>query len=445
MTPLGAGIRANQMPLPGWHVGGRSAHRSAMGGAVSRERIASEPQARPVTRLGLPGAPGPIRERACRARRGRKRLWLRGWRRRRRRRPGWGGGRRPGARVPATAGVSELLPALLDSVRAFAIPMPTRFRGITVREGALIEGRPGGASSPRSPSTGRASRPAGWPARSRRPHHRVARPGPGQRAGQRHRACGRAGTGPRHCGRVRLPHGQGPGRRAGPARRRGPGAGRGRAGRAGPGGPDPGGRQRRLDCGRGGPPAARAGPVRPGVRRAALRHPGRAGRTAPAHGRAAGRGRVHPAGRGPAEGPRRGRGGHRRAQGRAAGRGSRRAGDRRGLRPAGGGVQRGRVLGRAGRRGGAGRGPARAALRLRPGHDEPAGRRRDRRSAGPSGRGAAQVRAATPDPARLAAFETDPGPWRARISAAARFLGAQFPGAQVPEAQFPGAPFPGAR
>jgi len=50
---------------------------------------------------------------------------------------------RPGARVPATAGVSELLPALLDSVRAFAIPMPTRFRGITVREGALIEGPAG--------------------------------------------------------------------------------------------------------------------------------------------------------------------------------------------------------------------------------------------------------------------------------------------------------------
>jgi O-succinylbenzoate synthase len=54
--------------------------------------------------------------------------------------------------------------------------------------------------------------------------------------------------------------------------------------------------------------------------------------------------------------------------------------------------------------------------------------------------GALPVRAAAPDPARLAAFETDPGPWRARISAAAQFLGGQFP-----EAQFPGAPFPGAR
>jgi O-succinylbenzoate synthase len=54
--------------------------------------------------------------------------------------------------------------------------------------------------------------------------------------------------------------------------------------------------------------------------------------------------------------------------------------------------------------------------------------------------GALPVRAAVPDPARLAAFETDPEPWRARISAAAHFLEAQFLGAQ-----FPGAPFPGAR
>jgi o-succinylbenzoate synthase len=36
-----------------------------------------------------------------------------------------------------------LLPAVLPTVRAFAIPMPTRFRGITVREGALIHGPAG--------------------------------------------------------------------------------------------------------------------------------------------------------------------------------------------------------------------------------------------------------------------------------------------------------------
>ncbi len=42
-----------------------------------------------------------------------------------------------------TAPVRDDVAGLLDSLRAFAIPMRTRFRGITVREGALIEG-PGG-------------------------------------------------------------------------------------------------------------------------------------------------------------------------------------------------------------------------------------------------------------------------------------------------------------
>src|SRR5262249_57900038 len=35
------------------------------------------------------------------------------------------------------------LPELLGTLRAFAIPMRTRFRGITVREGALIQGPAG--------------------------------------------------------------------------------------------------------------------------------------------------------------------------------------------------------------------------------------------------------------------------------------------------------------
>jgi O-succinylbenzoate synthase len=43
----------------------------------------------------------------------------------------------------AGAGLSAQLEALLPTVRAFAIPMRTRFRGITVREGALIEGPAG--------------------------------------------------------------------------------------------------------------------------------------------------------------------------------------------------------------------------------------------------------------------------------------------------------------
>ena len=36
--------------------------------------------------------------------------------------------------------------AALPGLRAFAIPMRTRFRGITVREGALIEGPAGWAA-----------------------------------------------------------------------------------------------------------------------------------------------------------------------------------------------------------------------------------------------------------------------------------------------------------
>jgi o-succinylbenzoate synthase len=44
---------------------------------------------------------------------------------------------------PAAAGLRDQLEALLPTVRAFAIPMRTRFRGTTVREGALIEGPAG--------------------------------------------------------------------------------------------------------------------------------------------------------------------------------------------------------------------------------------------------------------------------------------------------------------
>src|SRR6201993_4972223 len=45
----------------------------------------------------------------------------------------------PGVTAPVRGEVA----GLLDSLRAFAIPMRTRFRGITVREGALIEGPAG--------------------------------------------------------------------------------------------------------------------------------------------------------------------------------------------------------------------------------------------------------------------------------------------------------------
>jgi O-succinylbenzoate synthase len=47
--------------------------------------------------------------------------------------------------VPPVSGppVNEALEAVLPSARSFAISMPSRFRGITVREGALIEGPAG--------------------------------------------------------------------------------------------------------------------------------------------------------------------------------------------------------------------------------------------------------------------------------------------------------------
>jgi O-succinylbenzoate synthase len=49
----------------------------------------------------------------------------------------------PGPAGAAGLELREQLAALLSAVRAFAIPMPTRFRGITVREGALIQGPAG--------------------------------------------------------------------------------------------------------------------------------------------------------------------------------------------------------------------------------------------------------------------------------------------------------------
>jgi o-succinylbenzoate synthase len=44
---------------------------------------------------------------------------------------------------PRGATMAALVPELLPSLRAFAIPMPTRFRGTTLREGALLRGPAG--------------------------------------------------------------------------------------------------------------------------------------------------------------------------------------------------------------------------------------------------------------------------------------------------------------
>ena len=54
----------------------------------------------------------------------------------------------------ADLGRRDRVAAVLPGLRAFAIPMRTRFRGITVREGALIEGPAGWAEF--SPFAGRA-------------------------------------------------------------------------------------------------------------------------------------------------------------------------------------------------------------------------------------------------------------------------------------------------
>jgi len=55
------------------------------------------------------------------------------------------GGRPPGPPGTPREPARERVAVALAGLRAFAIPMPTRFRGITVREGALIEGPAGWA------------------------------------------------------------------------------------------------------------------------------------------------------------------------------------------------------------------------------------------------------------------------------------------------------------
>src|SRR6202008_3867763 len=70
------------------------------------------------------------------------------------------------------------LTEMISGLRAFAIPMPVRFRGITVREGALIEGPAGGGAccpsaecGPKESARGLAgaveSATGGWPAPAR--------------------------------------------------------------------------------------------------------------------------------------------------------------------------------------------------------------------------------------------------------------------------------------
>src|SRR5205085_2619766 len=56
------------------------------------------------------------------------------------------------------------LDEMISGLRAFAIPMPVRFRGITVREGALIQGPPARRQRSRYAAAG----PKEWGGRERR-------------------------------------------------------------------------------------------------------------------------------------------------------------------------------------------------------------------------------------------------------------------------------------
>ena len=75
------------------------------------------------------------------------------------------------------AAAAALVPELLPTLRAFAIPMPTRFRGTTVREGALLAGPAGWGEFSPFPEYGPRecarwlacaieAATSGWPARS---------------------------------------------------------------------------------------------------------------------------------------------------------------------------------------------------------------------------------------------------------------------------------------
>ena len=225
-----------------------------------------------------------------------------------------------------------------------AIPLRTRFRGITVREGVLLRGARAGGSGARSWSTTPRGRRALAALRRGGRRRRLAGAGARRRPGQRHRARGRPRAGrTRSCCARRLPHRQGQGRRARPDPGRRPGPGRGGPRRARARRPDPRRRQRRLGRRRGG--RARSAlldraaggleyveqPCASVEELAAVRR----------RGRRADRGRrVDPPRRRPLPGARPGGRRHRGAQGAAARRGAGLPADRRGHRAAGRGLER---------------------------------------------------------------------------------------------------------
>ena len=211
--------------------------------------------------------------------------------------------------VPAPAVTGAAMPRidaglaaeLLPTLRAFAIPMPTRFRGVTLREGALLHGPAGwGEFSPfaeygprecaRWLSCALESAACGWPspARDSVPVN-VTVPAVG--AEQAYKIVAESGC---RTAKVKVAErGQTDAddieRVAAVRDAIGPD---GKVRVDANGGWTVGQAQRQL---------AALSRGRPGVRRAAVRHTRRAGRTAPPGGRAAGGGRVDPPGRRPAQ------------------------------------------------------------------------------------------------------------------------------------------------
>ena len=319
---------------------------------------------------------------------------------------------------PAVTNVSRILTVegarvvgletLLGSLRAFAIPMTTKFRGITVREGALIEG------------------PAGWGEFSP-----FAEYGPRESARWLASAVEAAGTGWPAAVRDRVPvnvtvPAVGPARAYEIAASSGCRTAKVKVAERDQTDADdiarveavrdalgPDGRVRidvngRWDVAHATRMLAALAPFGLEYAEQPCMTLDEMAELRRAHGCSARGRRVDQEGRGPDAGPRR-RGRQRgRAQGPAARRGPRGAADRRGVRPAGRGVQRGRHVHRPGRGPGAGRRAAGPAVRLRARHDEPAGGGRHR---GPPGPGGGRTAGAAPcrRPGRAVAVGGGPG------------------------------------
>ena len=120
-----------------------------------------------------------------------------------------------GATAASGAATAELVAELLPTLRAFAIPMPVKFRGTTLRQGALLHGPAGWGEFSPFPEYG-PRECARWLACAQESaaHWLASAARAVQRAGERDGAgrWPRASTRDRHP--LRLPDRQGQGRRA---------------------------------------------------------------------------------------------------------------------------------------------------------------------------------------------------------------------------------------